>query len=462
MTDYRAFYRELRIDWLKLRGYLFDTNTGLPALPAVLDGVRRRLEDGEEMGLIYVDPSGAGRLEASCGWQLYDLLIRRVAETLRRYRVAHLSAADAVAQSGVRSDELLLFVGLGGRRPGDRRARDRGSGERRKRSRLESMRQALVHEIAGAVADLEAELHREPPLATAAVPLRLDPKMRIERSIYRSLEIARGRCRRESERRYSRRLEELRRILREADVLTRYQPIVDLGSGAVHGLEALSSAPTGEFFASPEVLFGFAEDRDLLVELERTCRREATRRAAGLLGPEGRAAGGKLFVNCSAHAFADPELVRDLARGILGAGLDPADLVIEVTERVAITEWRPFRRALEEVRRAGLGVAIDDMGSGYSSLQVVGEIQPDYLKFDFSLVHGIHRSSIKRDLLETLIVLAQKIGARSIAEGIETVEELETVRAMGVELGQGFFLAPPVPAGEVGAVRFPVAEPMSL
>ena len=58
MIDYRAYYRELRIDWLKLRGYLFDTNTGLPALPAVLDGVRRRLEDGEEMGLIYVDPSG--------------------------------------------------------------------------------------------------------------------------------------------------------------------------------------------------------------------------------------------------------------------------------------------------------------------------------------------------------------------------------------------------------------------
>jgi EAL domain-containing protein (putative c-di-GMP-specific phosphodiesterase class I) len=324
-------------------------------------------------------------------------------------------------------------------------------------SRLETLRRALEGEIGAALADLEGELHQKPRLATAAIPLCLDPKVRIERSIYRAVEIARGQCRRESERRHSRRLAELRRILRETDVVTRYQPIVELRTGGIHGIEALSAAPSGEFFASAEILFTFAEDRDLSVELERMCRREATRRAVALLSHDGRAAGGRLFVNCSAHSFADPQLVGDLAHGALGAGLDPNDLVIEVTERVAITEWQPFHKALGEMRRAGLKVAVDDMGSGYSSLHAVGEIQPDYLKFDFSLIHGIHRSSIKRDLLETLLVLAGKIGARSIAEGIETVEELETVREMGVDFGQGFLLAPPAPAEEIGRVHFPVA-----
>ncbi len=467
MSDYREFYRELRTDWLKLRGYLFDTHTRLPALPAVLDRVRRRLEDGEEMGLVYLDPSGGGLLETSCGWQAYDLLVRRVAETLRRYCLAHLDESDTVAQTGVRSDELLLFVGLGNRRGSDRRAadRDRGSGDRRRGDRLEALRRALADEVAAAAADLEVELHQKPPLEIAAIPLRLDPKMRPERSIYRCLEVARRQCRRASERRHSRRLVELRRILREVDVVTRYQPIVELASGNVHGLEALSSAPSGEIFASAETLFAFAEDRDLLVDLERLCRQEATRRAMALLRHDGPAAGGKLFVNCSTHSFADPDLLRDLARGALSAGFDLDDLVIEVTERVAITDWQPFRQALAEVRQAGLKIAIDDMGSGYSSLHLVGEIQPDYLKFDFSLIHGIHRSSIKRDLLETLVVLARKIGARSIAEGIETVEELETVREMGVRYGQGFFLASPAPAEEVGRIHCPVAavpHPLSL
>lgn len=441
-TDYRDFYRELRTDWLKLRGYLYDTNTRLPALPAVLDQVRRRLEVGEELGLIYLEPSGGELLEATCGWQAYDELVRQIAEAVRGYRLAHLGAEDTVAQAEVRSDEILIFVALNG---------DEAAGDR-----LEALRRTLTEQVGDTLDALDSD--HQPQLQSAALVLCLDPKVRIERSLYQSLQIARDQCRRETERSQSRRLGELRRMLREADVLTRYQPIVDLEGGGIHGLEALSSAPCGRFFSNPELLFAFAEENDALVELERVCRREATRRVVNLVRHDGVAAGSKLFLNCSARSFADPELLRDLARRSLGAGLDPNDLVVEVTERVAITERRRFQQALDELRSSGLKIAIDDMGVGYSSLHSVAEIQPDYLKFDFSLVHNLHRSSIKRDLLETLVVLADKIGARSIAEGIETVEELETVREMGIEFGQGYFLAPPAPAPEVGVVHFPVED----
>lgn len=438
MTDYRDFYRELRTDWLKLRGYLYDPKTLLPSLPTVIDGVRRRLEDGEGVGLVYLDPSAGGHLEASYGWQAYDELIGEVARELREFHVAELTRHDAVALSGVRSDEFLLFAGLDGNPS----------------ARLETLRRGVVSRIQASLGRLEGELYQAVRFDSAAVPLRLEPAMRIERAIYHSLQAARARCRRESDRRHSRQLGELRRILREGELLVRYQPIVDLRSGAVHGFEALASAATEEFFESPETLFTFAEESEVILELERLCRREAARRVTPLLGPAGTGAGGKLFVNCSAHAFADRRLRADLVDCALGAGLDPSDVVVEVTERTAVTEWRVFRRALHELRRAGFQVAIDDVGSGYSSLHAVAQIEPDYLKLDSSLIQDVHRSSIKRDLLETLVLLARKIGARSIAEGIEKAEELDAVRQLGVRYGQGYYLATPALPDRLGPVRW--------
>ena len=91
----------------------------------------------------------------------------------------------------------------------------------------------------------------------------------------------------------------------------------------------------------------------------------------------------------------------------------------------------------------GLGVAIDDMGAGYSSLHSVAEVEPDFLKFDIALVRDIHRSPIKRGLLESLELLARRIGAQVIAEGVEQEEERETLREMGVALAQGFLFSPP-------------------
>jgi EAL domain-containing protein (putative c-di-GMP-specific phosphodiesterase class I) len=100
------------------------------------------------------------------------------------------------------------------------------------------------------------------------------------------------------------------------------------------------------------------------------------------------------------------------------------------------------------LRRSGFVVAIDDMGAGNSSLQSIVDLEPDYMKFDVALVRGIDRSLIKRSLLETLVELSQKIGARVVAEGIESEPELETLLGMGVPLGQGNYLAPPRLVGD--------------
>ncbi|HXO26403.1 MAG TPA: EAL domain-containing protein [Thermoanaerobaculia bacterium] len=419
-------YWELRAEWLKLRGYLFDPNTGLPALPAVIEDVRRRLEDGEPMGLIYLDLASGERLESICGWQTYDRLLKQVTTALLEFRGRSLTPRDAVALTGVRGDEFLVFVG-----PRD----GQGLDERR----LTRLRERLAEELYGRLRlDLDSEIPQGIAVSCGSALVHTDPTVRIERSIYQSIEEVRTICRRQRERRHGLRLNELRRILATRDVLIRYQPIVRLDDGIIHGFEALSSGPPGDIFENPEMLFSFAEETEQIVELERLCRLQAIRGAARLNTPQ------KLFINCSAHGFVDPDLVSaPILEEVRQAGRDPRDIVFEVTERVAITEWKEFRAILAALRGIGFSIAIDDMGAGYSSLQTVAEVEPDYLKFDISLVRDIHLSPIKRNLLETLVVLADKIHARVIAEGVESAEEFHALRAMGVPFAQGFYFAVP-------------------
>ncbi|HUG52630.1 MAG TPA: EAL domain-containing protein, partial [Vicinamibacteria bacterium] len=148
---------------------------------------------------------------------------------------------------------------------------------------------------------------------------------------------------------------------------------------------------------------------------------------------------GLLFINASARAVEDPEWAAGGMDEVLKtSGLSPRDVVVEITERVAIVRPDEFHEALRTFKHRGYRVAGDDMGAGYASLQSLAEIEPDFLKFDTSLVHDIDRSSIKQSLLETLRQLADKIKARVIAEGIEREEELQTLKKLGIELGQGF------------------------
>jgi EAL domain-containing protein (putative c-di-GMP-specific phosphodiesterase class I) len=124
-------------------------------------------------------------------------------------------------------------------------------------------------------------------------------------------------------------------------------------------------------------------------------------------------------------------------------GLRPGDIVIEITERVAITAWQDFRRSVAALRLIGFQIALDDMGAGYSSLQSVAEVQPDYLKVDLSLIRDLHKSPIKRSLLQSLLTIATSIGAQVIAEGVEKAEECQVLRDMNVTFAQGFFFARP-------------------
>ena len=123
-------------------------------------------------------------------------------------------------------------------------------------------------------------------------------------------------------------------------------------------------------------------------------------------------------------------------------------IVLEVTERSAIQDIPVFREALATLREHGFRIAIDDAGSGYASLQSIAELRPNFLKVASTLVTGLHQDTIKRDVVEMLLTLSRRIDALCIAEGIETPEDLEECRRIGIPYGQGFYIGVPeeVPA----------------
>lgn len=233
-------------------------------------------------------------------------------------------------------------------------------------------------------------------------------------------------------------LKEFRDIVAGGRLRVVYQPIVNLDSGDILAWEALTRGPADSNFASPAVLFDFAEEVGEVFALERACRENALHEI-GRLDQEQ-----KLFLNVNPHSMADPaftpgETLRLLAR----YGLRPSDVVLEITERHSVRDFDLFHRTLEHYRSQGFLVAVDDAGAGYSGLWNIAEIRPDYIKVDQALVRDLEGHRVKRALMETFVAFAEKIGCRLIAEGIESESELATLMRLGVHYGQGYHLRRP-------------------
>lgn len=233
-------------------------------------------------------------------------------------------------------------------------------------------------------------------------------------------------------------LDEFRGLLEEMRFEIEYQPVVSLSSGAVLGWEALTRGPRDSHFRSPHVIFNFASEVDMLYRVERLCRYLAVKN----LGPIGSEQ--KIFLNVNPLTIFDKNFVKgETAKIIQQNGLSHNNIVFEITEQADLRNLPHFKRALEHYREQGYMVAIDDMGAGFSTLQGIAQVRPDYIKIDMSLVRGVDADPVKKALIETFVAFAGRIGCFIIAEGIETENELRTLIKAGVHYGQGYHLGRP-------------------
>jgi EAL domain-containing protein (putative c-di-GMP-specific phosphodiesterase class I) len=152
----------------------------------------------------------------------------------------------------------------------------------------------------------------------------------------------------------------------------------------------------------------------------------------------------RVFINISPGSVHDPaEAVDTTVRLIDQAGIPHERIVFEVTEADRTLDLDMLRRILSAYREAGFGVALDDVGAGYSSLNLLHQLKPDYIKLDMELIRGVHADGYKALIAQKIIEIAHTLGVQTIAEGVETQEELQWVQAHGAEFVQGYLISKP-------------------
>ena len=242
-------------------------------------------------------------------------------------------------------------------------------------------------------------------------------------------------------------LSELRDAFDAGRLALAYQPVFELGGGAIVGVEALLRWQRGDGSWVPPALFiPLAEESGLIVDIGDWVLRTALAELDGLRALAGPRFG--IAINISPAQFREPDFVQRLDAAIRQAGVARAGVEIELTESVAIENLSFIVDVLAKVRALGVSVAIDDFGTGYSSLSLIRQLPFDRLKIDRSFVSDMARD---RSIVELITKLARVLGVRTVAEGIETAEQLEALRELGCDCGQGYLVSPALPADALRA-----------
>jgi EAL domain-containing protein (putative c-di-GMP-specific phosphodiesterase class I)/GGDEF domain-containing protein len=400
---------------LRYEELLYDRFTGFPTLPVMIERGREMLDQRGRLTLLYIEFVRYSKLEEIYGWEKLDEVLQTTASAVRDF-YARYDGDNAMMVSHTGDDDFIFFADL-----------PEGNVEQR----INEMAVSLETDVR---ARLESE-HGEDiaglfEIYVGSVTLFRNPKIRTERIIYRGIREAAHAARSVESRERARKVADLKDTLRQGAVYIVYHPIVVTETREVFGYEALARG-AHRALRSPEVMFGVAEEANLLWELSRLCRRKAIEGMNHQLGPDHL-----LFINIDPHDFRDPTF-RYLDLDEMGVD-EPGRVVLEITERTAITDYPTFQGYLKEFRDRGFRFAVDDAGSGYAGLGSIANLEPDFIKLDISLISGIDANFMKQNLVETMVQFANEHDIKVIAEGVEREEEYQTVRRLGVHFTQGF------------------------
>lgn len=414
----------------RLRDIFYDSTTEVPTLAVVVEELRKQIESGETLQVFCLEIEPLFRLGERDHWDALDFLRREFVRGLR-VMVTPLLGNDAViATSHSGANDFYCF------------SRD-----------VKSTNQAqLVKELERTSRMALKTIQIDPRIADevtifAGGATTLPQPVFAPRILYNAVREAKDSAERRETRYYHALRERLVRAVREKSITTVYQPVLNLATREVIGYEALSRGPAGTEIENPEVIFELARDFDLVWDLEALCIENVTPSLRDVCSR------GLLFFNLESHFIQQlQQRGTDVFDGFLECH---HQVVIEVTERSAIRDYRTFRRTLHDLKAMGFKIAIDDCGSGYATLEAVAELQPDYLKVGHSLFHGVEKDPIRRRLVDLVARCADTIGAATIAEAIETEEQLKVTRDLGVQFGQGYLFSPPRPWATVREWRAP-------
>jgi len=404
----------------RLRELFFDPTTDVPTLAVVVDDLRRTVEQGQTLLVFCIEIEPLFRMGERNLWDAFDELRRHFVRGLRVIIAPLLGNDVVIGTSHSGANDFYCFAAAPPNANVPQLARD-----------LERVARATLKAL-----PVEASLKEEVVVFSGGASTQPQPLF-APRILYNAVREAKDNAERRETRYYHAMRERLMRTVHDRLITTVFQPVVHLETRAIVGYEALSRGPAGTELENPEVMFELARDFDVVWDLEALCIENVVPFLTDVCSR------GYLFFNLESH------FIQQLQQ----RGTDIFEpffrwnrqIVIEVTERSAIRDYGTFRRTLHELKRIGFKIAIDDCGSGYATLEAVAELQPDYLKVGHSLFHGVEHDPIRRRLVELVARCADTIGARTIAEAIETEEQLRVCRDLGITEGQGYLLARPAP-----------------
>ena len=421
-----------RVERVEYEEMLHDAMTGLPTLPVMIERSRALFKERGELVVLYLNFVRYSKIEEIYGWEKLDAVLETTSAAVREFLDDTAGPSNSRLMVSFTNDDDFIFFHVPA--AGVAAATD---------SEITDMVARLQRHVAGRI---EAQ-HGDDIAALFDIyvgrsHVYYNPKIRLERLIYRGIREAAKAARSIEERDRARRVADLRASLRERGVYIDYHPIVVTESQEIYGYEALARGVMRSL-RSPEVMFDVAAEADLVWELSRLCRSRAIEGMDTHLQP-----GELLFLNVDPHDFNDPAFNEHEVKY-------PERVGIEITERTAIKDYPKFRERLRAFREAGFRFAVDDAGSGYAGLGSIANLEPNYIKLDISLINGIDTNFIKQNLVETMVKFANDHGAMVIAEGVERAEEFKAVKELGVHLVQGFFLHRPsrAPAAALTAAR---------
>jgi len=231
---------------------------------------------------------------------------------------------------------------------------------------------------------------------------------------------------------------ELDNIIQKKRIRTLFQPIFDLNSNKVFGYEALSRGPKYSPLHMPEDLFNMAREHQRLFALECVCRETAIKQFLQMGAEE------RLCLNVEPLTLMDPSFREGMTmRTLRDAGLPYSRVVIELTEHAQIGDMESLKQAVAHYRNMGFAIALDDLSAGYSNLQLMAELRPEYIKLDIYFTRKLADDEVARGFARAIADMAGRVGSSIIAEGIESVEVLREVNKLGLDLAQGYLLGRP-------------------
>jgi EAL domain-containing protein (putative c-di-GMP-specific phosphodiesterase class I)/CheY-like chemotaxis protein len=414
-------------DVLRDASVYHDDVTGLPTLANVQVEVQRMLFDHGQLGIIYVSLGGVQALEQLQGFEVVDDVYRAVGQALQQARGDLLRGEDFLSISSL-GDAFLIVLS-----PSRESAFITEEDILVVKQRLE---QKLIAQLER---DLESRVLRKVDLFVGCSRLTQSPKIRFKRALLDGIARATQSIEAERDEIRSRLREQFEAVMAGRQVNCVFHPIVNLKDFEAIGFEILSRGPLESELHTPDALFEIARTEGRVIELDRLCRRTACEAGQGLPRHALRFINTEpltMFLHSHGDSFVQEfvDVTDPSVRGLT---------VIEITENNVIDDFDRMRDMVRQLRAHGFRVAIDDAGAGYAGLQTMVEIEPDFIKLDMSLIRGVDTSIVKQRLVRTLRDFCREAAITLIAEGIETLRQLETLRELGVTHGQGFLFGLP-------------------